>query len=160
MISRRRSGLRRGAATVFAAFAAGLLIASSAGAWRSPPQQPRGDPLNVGRDPTVMACAVGIEGWKFSGHPHSCNEYRGSVRYELAGTFLRHLRWRGWGNRHAVGHGKWKFCGAGGCDGGAASLRAFDRTVACGRRVYDRLRVDLTVPGRSNYKQVYRLPRC
>lgn len=109
----------------------------------------------------VIACATGVEdGWTFAAHPQRCIEYRGAERYELAGTFMNHIRWRDWGSRAAHGRGKWRFCGAGGCDSGRVSLRAFDPVFACGRRVYDRLRIVSSFHGRPNSSHLYKLPRC
>jgi len=110
---------------------------------------------------TVIACATGVEdGWTFAAHPHRCIEYRGEERYELAGTFMNHISWRDWGSRTALGRGRWRFCGAGGCDSGHVSLSAFDPVFACGRHVYDRLRIKSTSHGRPISSHVYKLPSC
>jgi hypothetical protein len=110
---------------------------------------------------TVIACATGVEdGFTFAPHPHRCIEYRGHERYELAGTFMSHIRWQDWGSRTALGQGRWRFCGAGGCDSGHVSLRAFDPAFTCGRTAYTRLRITSTFHGRLNSSHVYRLPGC
>ena len=110
---------------------------------------------------TVIACATGVEdGFTFSAHPQRCIEYRGHERYELAGTFMNHISWQDWGRRTALGQGRWRFCGAGGCDSGHVSLRAFDPVFVCGRTAYARLRISSTFHGRPSSNHVYRLPGC
>lgn len=149
MAARERQGMRNPAcllALICIALAIVLVDATSAGARSSQ---------------TVIACATGVEdGFTFAAHPQRCIEYQGHERYELAGTFMNHIRWQAWGSPTALGHGRWRFCGAGGCDSGRVSLHAFDPVSACGRTAYERLRIRSTFHGQVDSDHVYRLPGC
>lgn len=101
--------------------------------------------------PTVIGCSGGTypPTTEFRAHPHECIVYRGGVEAHYSQIWMQKLRWKRWGRRSSIGHGRWHYCGMGSCPSGPLKVRVYRPVFACGRYAYTRLRIHVVV---RNYR--------
>lgn len=128
----------------------------------APTPAPAPSPVAPTPVPSVVACAstASLDAFDFVSQPRHCVEYRNNRRDHVDEIWMLKLHWRGWGAARARTHGRWKYCGTGGCLSGPLPAVASRQVFACGHYAYTRMRVHIVVRGYRDSTVLLHLPPC